>query len=110
MKNLIRKWQKILGLTDWKIEYEICEELESDGKPRRATINAWPETKEACITFKEGYDGEWLLVHELCHLVYDPQELSEAFFCEKCESLQRRIEDGAVIAFAEIMLRNFGEE
>ncbi len=108
MEKLIKKWQKILGLTEWSISYEICDHW-ADDADFPAKISHTPEKREVVIQFLAGHEAEWLLVHELAHLVYDIDGLSEGFFCDKCQNLQRRIEDGAVIHFAEILIRNFGE-
>ncbi len=108
MQKLIRKWQKILGLTDWQISYEVVD-CWPDGGGNPSKISHTPEKREAEVQVLVGHEEEWTIVHELAHLVYDIDGLSEGFFCDKCLSLQKRIEDGAVIHFAEVMLRNFGE-
>ncbi len=70
MQNLIKKWQKSLGLEDWNIDFKFVDfdrtdyrqsgDVEVDIKSKKATI---------LISNNPKFEEEQIIVHELVHLL-----------------------------------------
>ena len=78
---LLSKWQKKLGMDDWKIDLQIVDFKRKNGYRQSGDFIADPEKKTASILMTwdpwRG-DEEYSLVHEMIHvLVYDYDKYSE---------------------------------
>lgn len=68
--KLIEKWQNILHLSDWKIDYKFVDFKRADNYPQKGDIEVNTQTKIAIILLKEDQqDIENTIVHELVHLM-----------------------------------------
>lgn len=102
---LIEKWQGLLKLQHWHIDYEFCDKEKMGGECHgknqfnldhlSAAILFMTEDefgkcqKDALI--KEPYDLEETVVHELVHLVLAPMECSEKDAEEQTVNILTRI-------------------
>ena len=80
--RLLAIWQKLLGLSDWKIEVQLVKKKalgSDDGYTAHAKVFPDPQSQQAVVLivrpedFEPGdiegaYNPEFLLVHELLHL------------------------------------------
>ncbi len=107
MKNLIRKWQKILRLEQWVIGYEIVDEFD-DG--RRAEMDWNIETREGTIRIIKGQKENWelLVVHELLHLVNKEAWDMTWWSCDECRKMIKHAGEIIVMEQAHIFLSHFG--
>ncbi len=107
MNRLIKKWQKILRLEQWKIGYKMVKEFEDY---RRAQMHWDAETREGTISILNGQEEQWelLVVHELLHLVN--KELWDMSFwaCDECTKMIRHTGEIVVREQAYILLSHFG--
>ena len=87
LKKLLKKWQKKLGMDDWKISLKIVDFKRKDFRQSGDFI-ADPKKKTASIfmTWNPYRDEEYTLVHELIHvLVYDYDKNSENLILKKSQ-------------------------
>ena len=80
LKNLLKKWQKNLLLSDWKLSINIVDFKRKDYK-QSGDIKVDLKNKSAIILLSENpfLNEEEVLVHELMHLVLWDFDI----FCEK---------------------------
>jgi len=89
LRSMLDKWQKKLELTDWKLSLKIVEFRRKNGFRQSGDFIADPKSKTAEILMTwdpwRG-DEEYVLVHELLHLlVYDYDLFSEKAVLKHCE-------------------------
>jgi hypothetical protein len=70
----VKKWRKILRLEHWRLRVCVRDTTPpTDKDPSKASCEAWPEYREANLTFTldlieaEPTDLEELVAHEMCH-------------------------------------------
>lgn len=82
LNELLRKWQKRLGLLDWDIEIRIRHNMPAESEAqinyrfnrRQAVIEVLHPDSYAELGISWGQDIEYALVHELLHLWFAPFE------------------------------------
>jgi predicted SprT family Zn-dependent metalloprotease len=68
--NTIKKWQDVLNLLDWKINYKFVDFKRADNYPQKGDIKVSVKTKTATILLKKDQPNiENTIVHELVHLI-----------------------------------------
>lgn len=70
IQNLIKKWQKVLGLKDWMLKVEFVDFERTDYK-QSGDVKVDLKNKKATILFSNNpqKDDEYIVVHELVHLL-----------------------------------------
>lgn len=81
LENILRQWQKKLGMDDWKLDLKIVDFKRKNGYRQSGDFIADPKNKVASILMTwdpwRG-DEEYTLVHELLHiLIYEYDKYSE---------------------------------
>lgn len=89
LKDLLKKWQEKLQMTDWVLSLEIVKFYRKNGYRQSGDFIADIDKKEAQILMTNDPwrgDEEYTLVHEMLHvLFYDYDKYSEELILSKFE-------------------------
>lgn len=98
LKQLCTDWQKILGLSHWRIEAKIVRGVEINNNCGQNDYSLADETSLVRIKVLEDYHGyfdydmESVLVHELLHLLLDGvQEIRDIYYEQALSRLSRTL-------------------
>lgn len=74
----LREWQQKLNLQDWEITAEVTPPAlyeyrrNDDGKDSDGFNDIFRYYRKSVIDIREGIDDDFILLHELAHIIVDP--------------------------------------